>query len=203
MMETKRVIIATESYVVNQGFHLILKNLRHYQLIGKASSLSDLLHIMKQESPDIILISTNLLTEDGAMNQLLHQMDKERPILTAYLPDHAKIQENKNFFSYEIHCQDSKEQILSTFNTIIEKENIDEQKIESSEVSEREKEILKQVALGLTNNEIAERLYISAHTVITHRKKITKKLGIKSVSGLTVYAIINGLVEMEDIGEQV
>jgi len=203
MMETKRVIIATESYVVNQGFHLILKNLRHYQLIGKANNLGDLLHNMKQETPDIILISTNLLTEEGAMNQLLHQMGKERPMLIAYLTNGAKLQENRNFFSHEIHFQDSKEEILATFNAIIEEENIEGKEIESSEVSEREKEILKQVALGLTNNEIAERLFISAHTVITHRKKITKKLGIKSVSGLTVYAIINGLVEMEDIGEKV
>lgn len=72
---------------------------------------------------------------------------------------------------------------------------------ESSALSEREKDILKEVAQGLTNNEIANKLFISAHTVITHRKKITKKLGIKSISGLTVYAIINGLIEMEDVGE--
>jgi DNA-binding NarL/FixJ family response regulator len=62
------------------------------------------------------------------------------------------------------------------------------------EISEREKDVLKLVAVGMTNKEIAEKLYISSHTVITHRKNITSKLGIKTIAGLTVYAIIHKLV---------
>jgi two-component system, NarL family, response regulator NreC len=58
---------------------------------------------------------------------------------------------------------------------------------------------VKFVALGLTNKEIADKLYISAHTVITHRKNITRKLGIKTVSGLTIYAIMNNLIALEEI----
>jgi len=53
--------------------------------------------------------------------------------------------------------------------------------------------------MGKTNKEIAENLFISIHTVITHRKNITSKLGIKSISGLTVFAIINGFVSIEDV----
>lgn len=64
-----------------------------------------------------------------------------------------------------------------------------------NELTLREKEVLKQVAMGLSNKEIADNLYISIHTVITHRKNITGKLGIKSISGLTVYAIINRLID--------
>ncbi|MFO8022771.1 MAG: LuxR C-terminal-related transcriptional regulator, partial [Perlabentimonas sp.] len=69
----------------------------------------------------------------------------------------------------------------------------------SSELSEREMEILKDVALGMSNKEIAEKNYISPHTVITHRKNITRKLGIKTVSGLTIYAIINKLIGMDEV----
>lgn len=64
-----------------------------------------------------------------------------------------------------------------------------------NELTHREKEILRQVAMGYSNKEIAEGLHISIHTVITHRKNITGKLGIKSISGLTVYAIINRLID--------
>jgi len=67
------------------------------------------------------------------------------------------------------------------------------------EISAREKEVLKLVALGMTNKEIAELLFISSHTVITHRKNITSKLGIKTIAGLTVYAIINKLIKPEEI----
>ena len=69
-------------------------------------------------------------------------------------------------------------------------------------LSEREKTILRLVALGHTNRDIAEKLFISTHTVITHRKNITRKIGIKTVSGLTVYALLNHLVEMDEIQEQ-
>ena len=55
------------------------------------------------------------------------------------------------------------------------------------------------VARGLTNKEIAEDLFISTHTVITHRKNIVRKLGIKTVSGLTVYAILNKIIDMTDL----
>jgi DNA-binding CsgD family transcriptional regulator len=69
----------------------------------------------------------------------------------------------------------------------------------SDELSGREKDVLKLVALGLTNREIADRLYISAHTVITHRKHISSKLGIKTIAGLTVYALINKLISPEEL----
>ena len=69
----------------------------------------------------------------------------------------------------------------------------------SSILSERETEVLKQVALGYTNQEIARQLYISKHTVISHRKNITSKLGIKTVSGLTVYAVLNNLIPKDQI----
>lgn len=65
----------------------------------------------------------------------------------------------------------------------------------TSVLSDREEIVLREVALGKTNKEIADKLCISAHTVITHRKNITRKLGIKTVSGLTVYAILNGLID--------
>lgn len=71
---------------------------------------------------------------------------------------------------------------------------------DSGEVlSDREKEVLVEVARGLLNKEIADRLNISINTVITHRKNITRKTGIKTTPGLTVYAILNGLVDINSI----
>ena len=69
-----------------------------------------------------------------------------------------------------------------------------EEKNDTGSLSQREKEVLKLIAAGKINKEIAQELNISINTVLTHRKNITAKLGIKSISGLTFYAMMNGIV---------
>lgn len=69
-------------------------------------------------------------------------------------------------------------------------------------LSARERDVLACVVRGQTNKEIATSLYISVNTVLTHRKNITRKLGIRSVSGLTIYAIIHGIISIEDLKQQ-
>lgn len=66
-------------------------------------------------------------------------------------------------------------------------------------LSQREQEILVCVAKGMLNKEIADQLDLSIHTVITHRKNITRKTGIKTVAGLTVYALLNHLIDMNSV----
>lgn len=70
---------------------------------------------------------------------------------------------------------------------------------EGCELTEREIEVLILVSKGLINKEIADKLNIGLTTVITHRKNITEKLGIKSVSGLTMYAVMMGFIEANRI----
>ena len=70
---------------------------------------------------------------------------------------------------------------------------------ETEELSDREKDVLIQVVHGLSNKEIADMLCISMHTVVSHRKHITAKLNIHSTAGLTVYAIVNKLVDINNL----
>ena len=63
------------------------------------------------------------------------------------------------------------------------------------ELTKRETAVLVQLAQGKTNKEIADALSVSVHTIISHRKNITHKTGIKSVAGLTVYAMLNNLID--------
>lgn len=73
-------------------------------------------------------------------------------------------------------------------------------KIQPSEtLSEREKEVIIALVQGMANKEIAEHLCISVNTVITHRRNIARKLQIHSPAGLTIYAIINGLVDINAV----
>ena len=69
----------------------------------------------------------------------------------------------------------------------------------ADELSAREKEILVCVAQGMLNKEIADKFNLSIYTVITHRKNITRKTGVKTVAGLTVYALLNNLIDMNTI----
>lgn len=71
--------------------------------------------------------------------------------------------------------------------------------LDDSAISVRELEVLKLVALGLLNKEIADRLNISLNTVLSHRKNITAKLGIKTVSGLIFYCISHGYISADEI----
>lgn len=79
------------------------------------------------------------------------------------------------------------------------KSTIDNRKNETEELSEREKDVLVQVVRGLSNKEIADVLCISTHTVISHRKNIARKLNIHSTAGLTIYAIVNKLVDINTL----
>ncbi len=67
------------------------------------------------------------------------------------------------------------------------------------ELSEREKDVLIELVNGFSNKEIAEKLNISTHTVASHRKNITSKIGVKSLAGLTIYSITKGIISLEDL----
>ena len=69
----------------------------------------------------------------------------------------------------------------------------------SDELSAREVQVLQLVVSGAINKEIAERLNISLNTVLTHRKNITAKLGIKTISGLTLYALMHGYIPADEM----
>jgi regulator of cell morphogenesis and NO signaling len=69
----------------------------------------------------------------------------------------------------------------------------------SESLSEREKDVIIGVVQGMANKEIADHLCISTNTVITHRRNIARKLQIHSPAGLTIYAIVNGLVDISSV----
>ena len=91
-----------------------------------------------------------------------------------------------------LNIKASENDIINRLNHILEVAKKDEKSNEA--LSSREIEVLRLIASGKINKEIALELDISINTVLTHRKNITSKLGIKSVSGLTFYAMMNGII---------
>ncbi|MEJ2006351.1 MAG: response regulator transcription factor [Cyclobacteriaceae bacterium] len=112
----------------------------------------------------------------GASGYVLKNADKQT-LLEAI----RKVASGKNFFS-----DDVVRNIMDSYK--------DSDKPRSVEITDREREILKLIAEGLTTNEIADKLFISVHTVNTHRKNLLSKLDIKNTASLVRYAIDQGIV---------
>ncbi len=198
--EQYNIIIIEPSPVIQEGLKVLLERYQGFRVEHCFSSfeLFESAHI--RSSFQIILI-----------NPADIQFDKQfstKKILLKY-PDVLIIALHYNCINIElIHSFDGVVDIYSTGDLLIKKilkiiEQTDhsrsKQNTESVDLSDREKEILISVAIGLTNKEIADKLNISTHTVISHRKNISRKIGIKTVSGLTIYAIYNNLISEDDI----
>lgn len=103
-----------------------------------------------------------------------------------------------------LHCAIEDEIMLpalkaTTYPNITGDENINLDGGDANNLSSREKEVLIKIADGLSNKEIADALCLSTHTVMSHRKNIARKLNIHSTAGLTIYAIVNGIVALKSM----
>ena len=124
-------------------------------------------------------------------------------LLMMYLPAECDRQEASLVLFYLFHLErDLRKHTLIEDDILVPvvgrlEDSVAAARPEGEELSAREKEILVCVAGGMLNKEIADKFCISIYTVITHRKNITRKTGIKTVAGLTVYALLNNLITIE------
>ena len=95
-----------------------------------------------------------------------------------------------------ISVYDSVDQIKEKLHKLLKEPERDKR---HESLSTREKEVIVCVIKGMTNKQIADKLFLSIHTVITHRRNIARKLQIHSPAGLAIYAIVNKLVKLQDI----
>lgn len=102
-----------------------------------------------------------------------------------------------SLFDGIIYISDSPKVLASSVKKILASETNRSTVSSGNFLSERETEVLRQLAFGLSNKEIADKLNISVNTVISHRKNISQKTGIKTVSGLTVFAVVNKLIPLD------
>jgi DNA-binding NarL/FixJ family response regulator len=193
-MKKARFVIAIDSYIVRKGVSSIIKTIPGIDLVSETDNVDTIRNIVKEGGVDFLVVSTGLLTrlpEEIAEHLSLNGM------LILIRPDEEK--ESPVSLRLSISVKSPKEEIISKLESVAQSYTENREEEVETYLSEREKTILKHVAMGMTNREIAEKLFLSLHTVTTHRKNIGNKLGIKSVSGLTVYAIVNNIISIEDI----
>jgi DNA-binding NarL/FixJ family response regulator len=190
------IALIESSHLLRSGIDNLLKELKEVQLVdiydGTEKKLLDKIDALK---PDCIIINPEAIPD--SLNIFISSINKEITVIGLICDktaDHIKSR-----FSNHLNLESGKHDLLNTISRIVGRENRKRPVFKNETLSERETTILKNITLGLTNQEIAEKLFLSVHTVMTHRKNITKKLGIKTVSGLTVYAILNKIIEIQDI----
>lgn len=194
-----QIVIAASSVIVRSGLAAILKRIPNQDLHPvEISSLGLLTNYMQLHKPDIIIVDPNFSGwfDLAAFKETncVGCNTKFVAILSSMLNSQLLKEYNDSFTIY-----DDLDTITEKLNNL---SNIREEAYETEEsLSQREKEIIILVVKGMTNKEIADRLFLSVHTVITHRRNIARKLQIHSPAGLTIYAILNKLVELKDIKE--
>ena len=193
---SNRVIICEASEIISIGLAEIIDSMAQFDVVSRLDSPEHLSEKITASDANLLIIDPTLL---GFHNrEFLSQLGKEHPQLimialtTSYL-DHSMLTP----YHGVIEINDTRSKIIGKMNEFAQSEAT--KNADDVELSKRETDVLVAVAKGMMNKEIADQMNISIHTVISHRKNITRKTGIKSVSGLTVYALLNNLIDEKDL----
>ena len=198
-MDRIKFVIVEKSYLVRKGIASIINRIDHATVVKELDSLDEINSSLLKHQPDFLVINQALTKESLVYLNSGIRADLEN-IGIGIISGNEAFLNNKPVFRETINILDERDEIFRKFEALAnEKISTRPDRTQTAELSEREKTILAHVARGLTNKEIAQKLFLSAHTVITHRKNITNKLGIKTISGLTVYAILNNLINIGDL----
>lgn len=202
----KSVYICEDHQIVIDGIVHILEQSGQYHPISWFKTASDFLQALQSESPDLIILDLNL--PDGNSMEFIADIRRDHPdvrilILTMHndplLAEKARKEGVNGFLLKDF----GEEELLYALNIILgggyyTNPEIDQTRAENSStkalfLTKREKEVILLTAQGKSSAEIAEELFLSHHTVNTHRRNIYKKMGISNLKELIKFAYANGL----------
>jgi DNA-binding NarL/FixJ family response regulator len=212
-----KVIIADSNQLIRTGLNAILTQYDDFQVVAEAQSDDQLIEAVRSFTPDIVLLdfaAKNFTIDVILRIHRTHARTKvvaitgEQSGMTIVSAIRAGV---KSYIKKDCDIHEIVDSIRETarggqffcgqvLNTL-RKEAIDVNGLDIAEfncepvtISERELEIIKWIAEGYTNNEIAEKLFLSPHTVNTHRKNILQKLGVNNTAAIVMYAVKTQLV---------
>lgn len=190
------IAVAEASMIIRTGLISVLRHLPDYNVETlEIASMEGLQLYMESHKPDILIVNPMF---DGWFNveEIRRQYDAHDVKFMSLVSTVVDANMLKDY-DESINLFDDIDSLSTKLSGLI---NVgDDEDGDADALSQREKEILGYVVKGMTNKEIAEKLYISVHTVITHRRNITRKLQIHSAAGLTIYAIVNKLVDISEV----
>ncbi|MBV6646847.1 MAG: response regulator transcription factor [Cyclobacteriaceae bacterium] len=219
-MDKIKVLIADDHEMILDGLRLLLEQQEDIEVIAESYNGSEVLSaIEKVEELDVAILDINMPEKDGI--ETTQEIKKKFPevkvlILTMY--------NRKEFIKNLMEAgtdgyilkNSGKEELVKAIRSLAKGEpyfgkeitktimkSYQKNKIFDSpldiELTEREKDIIKLVAEGLSTQEIADQIFLSAHTVNTHRRNILNKLNVKNSAGMIRYGIQTGIVRDFDL----
>jgi DNA-binding NarL/FixJ family response regulator len=207
-----RIILADDHDILIDGIESILNEAPHLQVIGKASSADAAEALVKRLEPDLLLTDISMGAVSGLdlTKRVLQQFPLTRVIVLTMHDDAQHISDMlqagalgyllKNVKQAELFTaieqvmqgrQYIQQSLAVQYNQFIQQQK---QNKKNSQLTPREIEIIKLIAQGMTTLQISRKLYLSEHTVETHRKNIIRKTGAKNVIGIVNYARQNGFL---------
>lgn len=195
-MKRYRVAIVEESAVIAEGLRALLDEDSEFEAVYVADDIRTLAERFAVVAPDAVIVSTALSC--GLPRNIKSVYPDLRSTAVVALSVAVREDEAMRQFDGVVNIYDKPSHIARKLRAAVEQSEANPYD-ESHDLSERERDVLVRVAKGLSNKEIADDLNISIHTVMSHRKNIVHKTGIKSVAGLTVYALLNNLLDRNDV----
>lgn len=217
-MNKIKLIIADDHKIFLDGLVSLLSDYDNFEILATATSGEQLIELVNKHEPDIVITdismkglsgieATKLITETKPEIKVLvlsmhtseeFVLNSVKAGASGYLPKDSPSKElieaintiarGESYFNREIS-----EQFLKNY---IRKHQVEKNLIEKEDLTAREIELLKLVATGLSNKEIADKLFISIKTVEAHKNHILQKLKLKNSIELTLYAIKNKFVDI-------
>lgn len=200
MGERIKIVVAETSPVILTGMSGCLRRISTLHLqVMEARTLADLKECISSVAPDLVIVNPTFCggfnpasirhISGNDIKMVAIETGKLDAMVTARYDGVISIVDDMETIAAKISSLFNKETDVAVFNDSKDRESL----------SNREKEIVSFVVKGFTNKEIADKLFLSVHTVITHRRNIARKLDIHSPTGLTIYAIVNKLVDLGEI----
>lgn len=209
-MSRRKIVIFEDHLIIVQGLQSLFQTSEEFELFAHARTESELEYLLHQHQLDILILDLRLKDIDGF--KVLEKVRSHYPqlrilILTMY-DNHSLVQKAKQLKANGYVLKDISNSELVHALRSLEPDNFflhdalkqpgeadsDDSFVDSMQLTKRELEIVRLLAHGKTNEEISEELFISYHTVRTHRKNLMKKLGVETTVDLVRFAYDNGLV---------
>lgn len=195
-MRRCKVAIVEPSPIIAEGLASLIAGCGEFDVVCVVESLRQFVERVAGRQAELVVVGSQALC--GVVQPLRTAVPELQSVAVVLLATTVCNDDVLRQVDGVVNIYDDQRQLLRKMRAAIEQGQTNPYS-DSHDLSERECDVLVLVAKGLANKEIADRLNISIHTVMSHRKNITHKTGIKSVAGLTVYALLNNLLDQNDV----